>query len=279
MAIVTISRELGAGGDEISWKVADALGYNLVDNALIFQIAERAGVSVEETASYDEKYQSRVVEWLRTFIEPRMGKILTEEGKHLDPETFIEYCKTILRGLAETGNVVIVGRAGQFILNDLETAFHVRVVADEEYRVRRLTQRRGISSDEALDLIHKSDRMRRNYIERYFKANWNDATAYHLVLDTSRLGTVLATKFIVDAVQTFSNSRDYIPGVRDRRRLISRRRAQRRKGERRTSAVGWTSKDMETAVIREGRPVRSLTRPDRRRKDRRIGPRRSTDRI
>ena len=57
MAIVTISRLIGSGGDEIAVKLAENLGYELVDNALIEKVAERAGVSVEDAAIFDEKYQ------------------------------------------------------------------------------------------------------------------------------------------------------------------------------------------------------------------------------
>ena len=118
MAVVTISRLLGSGGDAIALKVAQGLGYDFVDNALIMKISERSGVSVDDISGFDEKYRSRTVEWLKNFMGPRMGKIICDEGKHLDPESFVEYCKTVIWGLAETGNVVIVGRAGQFILKD-----------------------------------------------------------------------------------------------------------------------------------------------------------------
>ncbi|MCD6307956.1 MAG: cytidylate kinase family protein, partial [Candidatus Latescibacteria bacterium] len=118
MAIVTISRFLGSGGDDIALKAAESLGYDLVDTTLIVKVADYAGVSVEDAACFDERYQPRVVMWLKNVIEPRMGKILTEEGRNLNPELFIDYCRTVILGLAETGNVIIVGRGGQFILKD-----------------------------------------------------------------------------------------------------------------------------------------------------------------
>ena len=56
MAVLTISRQLGSGGDEIASQVAEELGYDLVDSALIVSIAERAAVSVDEVITYDETY-------------------------------------------------------------------------------------------------------------------------------------------------------------------------------------------------------------------------------
>ena len=93
MAVLTISRGLGSCGDEIALKVAESFGYELVDNALIAKVAERAGVSVEYAASFDEKYQSKVFEWLKGFIAPRMSEMLVDEGTHLDPETYVEFGK------------------------------------------------------------------------------------------------------------------------------------------------------------------------------------------
>ena len=48
MAVVTISRLLGSEGDVIALKVAKCLGYEFVDNTLIVEISERAGVSVND---------------------------------------------------------------------------------------------------------------------------------------------------------------------------------------------------------------------------------------
>lgn len=273
MAVVTISRVLGSGGDDISAEVAQGLDYQLVDNALIVKVAERAGVSVERAEHYDERYQSRVFEWLKNFIEPRVGKILIDGGEHMDPHSYIEYCKTVILGLAETGNVVIVGRASQIILKDVENAFHVRIDAGLDFRVRRIMEKRGITEREALEMIRKSDAMKKNYFEHYIKADWNDPLNYHLILDSSRLGLELTTSVIIDTVRKFELNHGFIPGVRDRRKK-PRRHDERRRGDRRTTEIGISQKDITHMIVREGRPPRSHTKPDRRKTERRKKDRR-----
>ena len=42
--IITISREYGAGGSAVARRVADALGWRVVDNELIDRVATRAGL-------------------------------------------------------------------------------------------------------------------------------------------------------------------------------------------------------------------------------------------
>ncbi|MCE5250069.1 cytidylate kinase-like family protein [bacterium] len=273
MAVVTISRLLGSGGDEIAQKVAEGLKYNLVDSGLILRVAERAGVSIEEVENFDEKYHSRAVEWLKNFIAPRIGKIMTEDKEHLNPEKYIEFCSDVVSGLAEEGKMVIVGRGGQYILKDFDRAFHVRVFADDEFRIGRISGLYGISSDDAREMMKKSDRMRAYFIERYFHGDWYDSKAYHMTIDSSKLGIDAAAYIIIEATRQFSRTYDFIPGVRERRGP-DRRLKGRRKGERRDPTNIWTLRDMENAVFHEGRPIRSYNKPDRRMEDRRKGPRR-----
>jgi len=273
MAVVTVSREIGAGGDEVSVMVAEKLGYELVDKALIVQVARRAGVSVESAAELDGKYQPRMIEWLKGIIEPRVGKILTEEA-HLNPETYVEYAKTVINSLAEKGNVVIVGRGAQFILGENDSAFHVRIIADKEYRISRLMKARRISEHDATELIQKSDSMRTRYIDRYLNDNWSDPTAYHLTIDVSRLGIELSALIIAEAVDGFSRMTEYVPGIRDRRKARERREAERRRSDRRDTEVGITQKEITHVLIQEGRPPRQHSIPDRRQDERRVDPRR-----
>lgn len=273
MAILTFSRLLGSGGDDIALKAAEGLGYDLVDSSLIISIAEQAGVSVEEVRNFDEQDHSRAGEWLKSFITPRISKIMTEDGEHLNSDRYMNYLRKVIQGLADKGNMVIVGRCAQFILEDYDNAFHVRIIADDIFRAEFIKARQGISLQKAQDVIKKSDKTRKSYIERYFKRNWSSQDAYHMILDSSRIGIDVATAIIVEAVKTFSYAHEYVPGEKDRR-ADDRRSDIRRKGERRDPTTVWTHRDMENAMIREGRPIRTLNKPDRREDERREDSRR-----
>jgi cytidylate kinase len=283
MAIVTIARLTGSGGDIIASQVADGLGYGLVDSSIIIRVAEDAGVSIEHAKSLDERSESKTIEWLKSIMIPRTEKFLREKGKYMDetsrlnPEGYLEYVKNVLVGLAEKGNIVIVGRGGQYILKDWENAFHIRIVADMNSRIYWIREHYKISETEALDRIKKSDSMRRNFIERNFHAGWDDPLAYHMVVNSSILGIDLTSNFLIETAKKFSTAREYIPGVKDRRKVRDRRRKIRRRGDRRSGVGVWTVRDIETAVLREGRPVRALSRLDRRKADRRKEPRRKED--
>ena len=276
MAVVTISRLNGSEGDEIALKVAKGLGYDLVDTSLIVEVADRAGVSIDAVRNLDEKYQSRAVKFLKGLITPQMSKVLAgQENKHLDPRSFVEYVKTIILGLAEKGNMVIVGRAGQFILKDEYSAYHVRIIADEKFRIEIIKERNEISESDAYEMIKKSDNMRKNYIEKYLNEDWSNPLAYHLVVNSSKNGIDETAHIIIEAVKKFSATHEYIPGVRDRRKSQKRSGKDRRTGDRRADEELW-SQDLTKRSIMKGRPVRTHIKPDRRnvqrrKKDRRAG--------
>jgi cytidylate kinase len=281
MAVVTLSRLIGSNGDIIASQVAEGLGYVLIDSSIITRVAEEAGVSVEHVKSLDERSESKTVEWLKSVVGPRTDRFLRETGKYLDDASrlnsvsYIEYAKNIILKLAEKGNTIIVGRGGQFILKDRENAFHVRIIADMESRVYRVQELYKISRTEAIDLLKKSDAMRKNFIERNFNASWDDPLSYHLLVNSSKLGIDLTSELIIEAVRKFSAKREYIPGIKDRRSGIERRSKDRRKGERR-SGTTWTIRDIERAVL-QGRPMRSINNIDRRVVNRRQAPRRKED--
>ncbi|MFC1490139.1 AAA family ATPase [Candidatus Latescibacterota bacterium] len=268
MAVVTVSRLLGSGGDVVAAKVAETLGYGLVDTGLILEVAKRAGVSVNKVRSFDEKYQSRIIEWMKNLISPRIGKILSDEENQLDSETYIDYVTTIFAGLAEKKKVVIVGRAGQYILKDVEHAFHVRIIADEPFRVKCVKDRYNISEHEAKGMITKSDSMRKNYIEHHFHSDWEDNQAYQMVLNTSKLSINEAVDIIVSAEQKFSSTHEFVPGKKDRRCDGRRSGEKTRVHQRRSGDPIWSQRDTQRAII-EGRPTRLLSKPDRRVKERR----------
>ncbi len=275
MSVITIARLSGSGGDVIASRVAEAMGYGFVDSALLATIAARVGVSMEDVMPFDEKAGSPSMEWLKSIITPQIGKIIGHENNQIGPEGYFSSLKTVVLGLAEQGNIVIVGRGSQFILRETADAFHIRIIAEPAARVDWLCRYYGISREEALNRIKRSDSMRKSFIQRYFRADWDDQFAYDMIINTTRIGIDEAVENVISSVNIFSGLHDYIPGVRDRRKK-ERRQGERRKIDRRNTVI-WTHRDMDKALLKDGRPLRAFSKPDRRSGDRRLGGRRKTD--
>ena len=58
--IITISRMFGSGGSDVAARVAEELGWSLLDNAVVDSVAERLGVSAAEVSSMEDRVPSLV---------------------------------------------------------------------------------------------------------------------------------------------------------------------------------------------------------------------------
>ena len=66
--------------------------------------------------------------------------------------------------MAERGDVILVGRAGNCFLRDDPRAFHVRLVAPLPVRLRRVMEYRWVRESVAKKLIAESDAQRRQLL-------------------------------------------------------------------------------------------------------------------
>jgi CMP/dCMP kinase len=183
MAVITISRQSGSGGDEVAQRVAARLGYRLVERELINQAAVRAGAPEVALAMIDE---------LNLF-----GLSLTAE----DCQAYLAAVKTVMEELAAAGNVVILGRAGQVILAGEPQSLHVLILAPAELCAGRLAQQSNIPLRAALARIRAADRHRRIYLKRFYDLQWEDPSQYDLVINMARITPETAADLICRAVE------------------------------------------------------------------------------
>jgi cytidylate kinase len=107
--------------------------------------------------------------------------------------------ETIL-GLAELGNVILIGRGAAVVTANLGHVFHVRLVSALEKRVQRIQELEHLSKKAALAFIRKEDRGRERYLKKYFGADVDDSLLYDLTINTDRISDDQAAKLIAEAV-------------------------------------------------------------------------------
>ncbi len=169
MPTITISRQLGSQGSTLAKAVGERLGYRVVWRDLINLAAQRAGAPEVALAAIDE---------LGLFgLRPSAAAF----------RAYHQAVAQVLSEMADAGEVIIVGRAGQVILRDHPNVIHVRVIAPAEVRAQRLAARCRIPIEAARAQVETSDRARRNYLRRYYHARWDDPTLYDLIINTARV--------------------------------------------------------------------------------------------
>lgn len=200
---VTISREYGAGGSTVARRVAETLGWRLVDNQLIEEVARRAGVSVDAVAGREERGP--------TFIERIARALAVATPELLGPETIaapeaeeerlVKITEQVVADLCAEGDTVFVGRAAVAMLGDRADALHVRLVASPGHRAGVIATRLGIALDEAAQRVRDTDAQRTRYHQQWYHRDWADARNYHLTLNTELLGLDRSAAIVVAAVR------------------------------------------------------------------------------
>jgi CMP/dCMP kinase len=204
--IMTISRQYGAGGSEVARRVAEALGWRLVDNEMIDRVATRTGLPPEEVAEKEERAPGFLERLSRALSRASPELFPAPADKVPEPEeaTLVKVTETVVAEIAAEGRVVMVGRAGPAVLRGKYDALHVRLVAPLEFRVRRMRAegRLGkdggdVSDDAARKEVAEVDANRARYLKQHYGLDWNDATNYHMVLNTELLGLDGVTELVV----------------------------------------------------------------------------------
>jgi cytidylate kinase len=185
MNVITVSREYGAGGGEAARRLAEALGWELLDRELLHQAAAVEHVPDADLERLDEKAVS----------VPDRFRLHPPHQKYLHGLT------EAARQAAARGNVVLVGRGTRQLLGDWPNAFHLRLVAPPAARVRRMAEREGGSEEQALARLLTVDRTRDRFTRYFFGPGAARPEQYDLVVNT---GWVSLDQLVADVLDLVS---------------------------------------------------------------------------
>jgi cytidylate kinase len=181
---ITIGGEHGSGRTPIARRLADRLGWRLLDSALIEQIAREAHVDPAVAKTLDECLDSWMHRMHRALWRGGYEGVATAvESESLDADAVASRARCLIESAASEGQCVVVGRGGQCILQDRPDVFHVFVYAPRTERIARLRRETGEQGgvEARMDSI---DRVRHAYIRRHFGQEWTDVHLYDLMLST-----------------------------------------------------------------------------------------------
>ena len=168
MNIITITRQYGAGGGEVAGKLAEVLGWELLDRELLHQAAEVEHVPDAELERLDEKALT-------------MANRFRLHPPHLK---YLHGLTMAVQTAAERGNVVLVGRGARHLLGERPGALHVRLVAPKSWRAGRMSQREDWSIEESLARCTEMDRIRDRFAHYFFGDKATQPAEYDLVFNT-----------------------------------------------------------------------------------------------
>ena len=191
--IITINRDVGAGGHTVGQLVAKELGIEFYDRDIIKAAVKASGLDPEEVAQAEEE-MTAASRFLR-IISP---------ASYMDEHYAIHSIEMrFIIELAMKESCVILGRCADDILEKAGIpSLNVFLHASTIHRAKRVGELIGSSDPTVIQKkMQKSTAARRAYYEQFTGKKWGDSRNYTLCLDTGFLGFESAAQLIVEAVR------------------------------------------------------------------------------
>jgi cytidylate kinase len=184
--IITVEREYGSGGADFAHHLAERLGWRLIDQCLVDEIAQRAGVPTATVASCDERLDPWYYRVGKAFWHGSVDRGPAPVGTSdiFDSERMASMVRTYLKDKVAEGNCVVVGRGAAPALVGVPGAFHIFVYASLPRKIRWFKEHFPDQAAKAVDELAETDRRRANYVRRFYDQDWADRQLYQLMLNS-----------------------------------------------------------------------------------------------
>jgi cytidylate kinase len=203
MAVITISRQYGAGGKTLGEMIATELGYEFADSEIVAKVAEMANVSTHWVETVENEAGGKLSRFVSRMVSrPLVDKILKGERGYIDETIYLDYLVLIIAQIADEGDVVILGRGSQYILDDHPDAFHILMIDEFENRVKFMQKKYELSESRATRVIRGEDKRRKVLYQKLGKTDYDDPYLYHLVLNMSKVSLEEAREMVCNRIKS-----------------------------------------------------------------------------
>lgn len=183
MQIVCVSRGSLSRGKDLAESLARKLGYPCLSREDLIEAATREGIHVGKLET--------------SMLRPRgFTERLARERDH-----YLAFCTAFLCDKLQETPLVYHGRSGHLLLRDISHVLRVRVVADDEYRIRATMDRLGLSREKARRYLADVETDRRNWVRSMYGVSWEDASQYDVVVNVEHMSVDNAAAALVGMAQ------------------------------------------------------------------------------
>ena len=201
MSVITISRQFGAGGKTLGKMIADKFGYTFADSEIIKMVAKMANVSTHFVETVEKEAGGKFSKFISKMVsKPLVERVLKDERGYIDEEIYLDYLVLIIAQMGDDGDVVILGRGSQYILNDHPDAYHVLLIDEFDNRVRFMKEHYDLSESRAISVVRSEDKRRKNLYQKLGKTDYDNPFLYHLVLNMSKVSLEQALQLVCKLV-------------------------------------------------------------------------------
>ncbi len=164
MAIITVYSAIFCNEKEIIVKLADNLGYELIDDKLI-----------EETSKQFKVSSKKLVDTLMGHVS-FFNNITHEKQKNT------AYLKSMLADLLKKDNIIYNGYAIHLLPKNISHILKVGIIANMDFRIKMAVEQGNLSEKEAKNKIHDEDEKQFNWIQYLHNLSPWDEVLYDIVI-------------------------------------------------------------------------------------------------
>ena len=185
--VLAITRLCGSGATTISKMLADTYEIPIYDRQLLRLASEDSGINEALFFNADEEVKNTPL--YRVSKNVYSGELISPESDNFTSDiNLFNYQAKVLKELAEIQSYIVIGRCGDYILQDRKNMISIFITANEEDCIRHEMERLVCKRKEAEKYIEKNNKFRSDYYAYHTGKKWKDLTNYDLCLNTGRLG-------------------------------------------------------------------------------------------
>ena len=186
--VITIERQYGSGGRLTGKRLAEELGIHFYDEEILKMTSATSAIGEQYFRLADERAGNNLLYRIVTSMKPELTEPDKAGPNITSPDNLFRFQSSVIRRLADSETCIIVGRCGNYVLQDqMDYLVRIFVYADTVTRIRRGMDVDKVDEAEALRRMRRIDKERTEY-HRYFTGReWMDMENYDLPINASRI--------------------------------------------------------------------------------------------
>jgi hypothetical protein len=195
---ITISREFGCWGFSLGLLLLDILNeettgekaWKIYHKEILDKLAEDTNMARDLIESQRRRKPRAIVDFFRSLSGEKIPSGYEIRNR----------ITNIIRGIAIEGYAIVVGQGGAGATHDLGKGLSIRLEAPEDWRVKQIAFREGLSETEA-KLRVRAKEGEREYIRKIYETRFPRKPAFHLVYDCSIFTLAQIAQHVVQAMR------------------------------------------------------------------------------
>ena len=202
MAVITISRQFGAGGWTLAERLSKRLGYKCINEEMIKEAASKLNVSSGQVQHFEKDGASKLMRFIDMLVNSNfIDRHISERYSYVNEQSYVDVISKIIMELYEEGNMIIIGRGSQFVLKNMPGTRHILLVQELASRIDFMMKNYKLSLPEAEKAIKQRDQIRERFLGFFKdKGHIDDPNNYDLVINMGRISIEKAENLVVELV-------------------------------------------------------------------------------